>query len=135
MESVPARDALHRLIDGLQTLMREHIALARAELKDDLRDTGRDLLVGAAGVPALAAGYLLLMVAFGFLLSVWLPQWAAFGIVAVLNLGAGSAISLTWGRRVLKKRIALRRTGEELRKDKEWLASLKKNGGEQRLAQ
>src|SRR5207247_10025320 len=81
MESVPARDALQRLIDGLQTLMREHIALARAELKDDLRNTGRDLLVSAAGVPALAAGYLLLMVSIGFLLAVWNPQCAALGIL------------------------------------------------------
>ena len=131
MESVPARDALQRLIDGLQTLMREHIALARAELKDDLRNTGRDLLVSAAGVPALAAGYLLLMVSIGFLLAVWIPQWAAFGIVALVNLGAGGFLSMVWGKRVLKQRIELRRTGEELRKDKEWLASLKNNGSDQ----
>jgi uncharacterized membrane protein YqjE len=131
MESVPAKDALQRLIDGVQTLLREHIALARAELKDDLRNTGRDLIVSAAGVPALAAGYLLLMLAVGFLLAVWMPQWAAFGIVALANLGAGGFLSMVGGRRVLKQRIALRRTGEELRKDKEWLASLKNGGSEQ----
>ncbi|MCA1827447.1 MAG: phage holin family protein [Myxococcales bacterium] len=66
---MPSKDALQRLIDGLQTLIREHLALARAELKDDARTMGRDLLVGAAGVPALAAGYLLLMMAIGYLPS------------------------------------------------------------------
>jgi len=50
-----SRDALQRLLDGLQTLIREHLALARFELKEDVRDMGRDLLVGASGVPALAA--------------------------------------------------------------------------------
>jgi uncharacterized membrane protein YqjE len=125
MAAPPTLDALQRLIDGLQTLMREHIALARVELKQDLRETGRDLAVSAAGVPALAAGYLLFMAAIAFLLATWMPQWAAFGIVALVNLGTGSIISLVWGRRVLKTRLELRRTGEELRKDKQWLASLK----------
>ncbi len=104
MESVPPREALQRLVDGLQTLMREHVALARAEFKEDLRDTGRDLLVSAAGVPALAAGYLLLMVAAAFLLALWIPQWAAFGIIALVNLGAGGFVSLVWGRRALQQR-------------------------------
>lgn len=121
----PSLDALQRLIDGLQTLLREHIALVRAEVKEDLRNTGRELLVGAAGVPALAAGYLLLTIALAFLLAVWIPQWAAFGIVALANLGAGAILTLLWGRRALRQGLSLPCTGEELRKDKEWLAALK----------
>ena len=35
LPAVPPRDALARLIDGVQTLFREHLALAKAELKDD----------------------------------------------------------------------------------------------------
>jgi uncharacterized membrane protein YqjE len=118
-------DALQRLLDGLQTLIREHLALARFELKEDVRNMGRDLLLGAAGVPALAAGYLLSMMALGYLLAVWLPVWAAFGIVALANLGAGSFLSFVWGRRAMQKRVELRKTSEELKKDKEWLAALK----------
>jgi uncharacterized membrane protein YqjE len=133
--TVPSKDALERLIDGLQTLLREHIALARAELKEDLRNTGRELLVSAAGVPALAAGYLLFMIALGFLLAIWIPQWAAFGIVGLVNLGAGSFLSLVWGRRALRQRIGMRRTGEELRKDKEWLASLRSGDPRAALSQ
>ena len=132
---MPSKDALQRLLDGLQTLIREHLALARLELKDDLRAMGRDLLVGAAGVPALAAGYLLLMIAIGYLLGLWLPDWAAFGIVALANLGAGGAVTFAGVRKVTKKRIALTKTGEELQADRSWLASLKEgtraegNGG------
>src|SRR5438105_6894219 len=91
--SMPSKDAFQRLIDGLQTLIREHLALARAELKEDVRSVGRDAVVGAAGVPALLAGYLLLMIALAYLLAIWLPLWAAFGIVAAVNLGAGGALS------------------------------------------
>jgi len=112
------KDALQRLIDGLQTLVREHLALARAEL-------GRDALVGASGMPALAAGYLLSMIAIGYLLALWMPQWAAFAIVAAVNLGAGGALTLRGVRKVMRRRLDLERTGEELKRDKQWLASLK----------
>ena len=110
-------------------------------MKEELRNTGRELLVSAAGVPALAAGYLLLTIALGFLLAVWIPQWAAFGIVALANLGAGAILTLFWGRRALRQRLSLPRTGEELRRDKEWLAALKKGQralpwrGEMRMSQ
>jgi uncharacterized membrane protein YqjE len=123
--SSTSKDAFQRLVDGLQTLIREHLALARAEIKDDLRNLGRDLAVAGAGVPALAAGYLLLMIAVGFLLSVWMPTWAGFGIVALVNLGAGGAITYAGVRRMMRQRIELPRTGAELQRDKQWLASVK----------
>jgi uncharacterized membrane protein YqjE len=121
----PGRDALQRLIDGVQTLIREHMALARAELKEDLRGMGRDLLAGAAGLPALAAGYLLLMVAIGYLFALWLPAWAAFGIVAVANLATGAAITYAGVRKVMAKRVDLQRTADELQRDKQWLSTMK----------
>jgi uncharacterized membrane protein YqjE len=123
--TMPSRDALHRLLDGLQTLIREHLALARVELKQDLRTMGKDLATGAAGVPALGAGFLLLMFALASLLSIWLPAWAAFGIVAVVNLAIGAAITWSASRRVVHDRIELPRTAEEIRRDREWMAALK----------
>ena len=127
--TVPSRDALHRLLDALQTLIREHLALARVELKQDLRTMGRDLATGAAGVPPLAAGFLLLMFAIASLLSIWLPAWAAFGIVALVNLVAGGAITLSGSRRVAHSRIELPCTAEEIRRDREWMAALKNPAG------
>jgi uncharacterized membrane protein YqjE len=123
-QPIASKDALQRLLDGLQTLIREHLALARVEIKDDLRSMARDGAVGAAGVPALAAGYLLMMIAIAYLLALWLPIWAAFGIVALINLGVGAAMSLAGLRKVMRQRPGLHRTNEELKKDKAWLAGL-----------
>jgi uncharacterized membrane protein YqjE len=123
-QPIASKDALQRLLDGLQTLIREHLALARVEIKDDLRSMARDGAVGAAGVPALAAGYLLMMIAIAYLLALWLPIWAAFGIVALINLGVGAAMSLAGLRKVMRQRPGLHRTSEELKKDKAWLAGL-----------
>ena len=122
--TIPTRDALQRLLDALQTFIREHLALARAELKEDLRTMGRDLATSAVGVPPLAAGYLLLMFAIGWLLAVWLPNWAAFGIVALVNLAAGGILGWKGTRRVMRDRPALPNTAEELRRDREWASSL-----------
>ena len=127
--TVPSRDALHRLLDALQTLIREHLALARVELKQDLRTMGRDLATGAAGVPLLAVGFLLLMFAIASLLSIWLPAWAAFGIVALVNLAAGGAITWSGSRRLAHSRIGLPCTAEEIRRDREWMAALKNPAG------
>src|SRR6202165_284297 len=101
--TMPSRDALQRLLDGLQMFIREHLALARSEMKADLRAMGRDLAVCAAGVAGVVAGYLLFMIATGYLLSVWLPQWAGFGIVALLNLGAGGSLTLAGLYRVRRE--------------------------------
>src|SRR5258708_19445499 len=121
-QPIASKDALQRLLDGLQPLIRERLALARAEIKADVRSMARDGAVGAAGVPALAAGYLLLMIAIAYLLAGWLPIWAAFGIVALVNLGVGAAMSLFGLRKVMRQRPGMHRTGEEWKKDKAWLA-------------
>ncbi len=123
--SLPPKDAFQRLIEGLQAFIREHLALARAEAKDELRALARDLVVAAAGLPFLLVGYLLLMLATGFALALLLPHWAAFGIVAAVNLGTGAVLTLILGRRLARKRVALPRTGEELQRDKRWVAQLK----------
>ena len=122
---LPSKDAFQRLIEGLQTFIREHLALARAEAKDELRTLLRDLAVAAAGVPFLLVGYLLLMIAAGFALALVLPSWAAFGIVAAVNLAAGGALTFVLGGRVARKRLALPATGEEIQRDKQWVAELK----------
>jgi uncharacterized membrane protein YqjE len=126
---VPPRDALARLIDGVQTLFREHLALAKAELKDDVRRAGRSVLFSAAGLPPLFVGYVLLMVAIALLLQLVLVAWAAFGIVALLNLVLGGALTVAFGAKVRAEKLALVRTQQELRRDKEWLSSMRGGNG------
>ena len=118
------RDALARLIEGVQTLFREHLALAKVELREDLRRTGRSLLLSAAGIPPLFVGYLLLMVAIALLIALALPGWAAFGIVAIANLAGGGIATAAFAAKARREKLALPRTGEELRRDREWLSAI-----------
>jgi len=125
--AVSPRDALGRLLDGVQTLFREHLALAKTELKDDLRRAGRDLLVSAAGLPPLLVGYVLLMVALALLLALALPGWLAFAVVGLVNVIAGGTMTLGFMRKAKQDKIALPRTEEELRRDREWLGSVRES--------
>jgi uncharacterized membrane protein YqjE len=125
---VSPRDALARLLDGVQTLFREHLALAKTELKDDLRRAGRDVLLSAAGLPPLLVGYVLLMVALALLLAQAIPGWVAFAVVAVVNLIAGGLLTVTFMSKARQDKIALPRTEQELRRDKEWLTSVRDGG-------
>jgi uncharacterized membrane protein YqjE len=119
-----AKEALQRLIDGFQTLVREHLALAKVELKDDIRRMGRDVVLSAAGLPALFVGYVLFMAGIALVIALALPTWLAFLIVGVLNLGAGGALTAAFGVKARTERVGLPRTTEEIKRDKEWLASM-----------
>src|SRR3954463_14687092 len=124
LASAQTRDALNRLIDGFQTLVREHLALAKIELKEDVNRMARSLVLSAAGVPALIAGYMLLNIAIALLLATVIASWVAFGIVALVNLGAGSA--LTWGfeKKGREMRFSWRTPGADLRRAGEFFSAL-----------
>jgi uncharacterized membrane protein YqjE len=123
--SAQTRDALNRLIDGFQTLVREHLALAKIELKEDLNRMARSVMLSAAGLPALVAGYMLLNIAIALLLATVMASWAAFGIVALVNLGAGAALTVVFGKKAKETRIKLSETESELRRNREMLSGLK----------
>lgn len=109
-------DAVGRLIDAVQLLVREHLELARAEMKQDARSLGRHLALAALGVPAVLAGWILAMAALA--LSLPLPRAPAFGLVAGLNLGGGLALSAAGLRKARREDLRLRRSREELRRDR-----------------
>ena len=122
----PVKDSFQRLVDGLQHFFREHLALARLELRDDLKRIIKDVAFSAAGLPLLFVGYVMLMVALGFLLGLWLQNWAAFGIVALVNLAGGAALTVIFGKRIGQQdKLELNRTTEEMHRTKEWVATLR----------
>jgi uncharacterized membrane protein YqjE len=124
LASPHARDALNRLIDGFQTLVREHLALAKVELKEDLKRMGRSVALSLAGIPALLAGYLFLNVAIALLLATIIPSWVAFGLVAIVNLAAGSALTIVFAKKAKETTISLSSTEEELRRNREMISNV-----------
>jgi uncharacterized membrane protein YqjE len=128
MAELGYQDSIGGLVRGilvdLRQLMREEIALARVELREQ---AGRaKLAAGALGVAAvaLAFGGTFLLVAIAVAVADlfdW-PVWAGFLTVAVL-LGITGMVMLSAGRRRLRSVHAVpEQTVETLKENSEWIA-------------
>ncbi|ALG83507.1 phage holin family protein [Gordonia phthalatica] len=95
------------------TLFRAEIALAKAELVREAKKAGMGSgLIIVAAVLLLYAS-LFFFVFLGFLLAIWLPEWAAFGIVFLVLLIVAIGLILA-GYLFLKKLRAPEKTIESV---------------------
>jgi len=81
-------------LDDARELFREEIALAKAELRDEMSKVAASALRFGAGGAALwfAAMFLCVTIALGISALAGWPAWAGFGLVAVVLAIAGLAL-------------------------------------------
>jgi len=111
-----------QVIDDIRELFREEVALARAELRQEMSVLSGAAIQMAAGAIAglFALFFLLTALALGIAdLANW-PAWAGYLVVAAL-LGVGAAVALQVGRRRVRSVSAVPQTVESLEETKEWL--------------
>jgi hypothetical protein len=109
------------LADQISSLVRQEVALFKAELLEKLGLIGRG--VGAIAIGALIAfsGWLALVAAAVLGLAIVLAPWLSALIVGLALLGAGAAL-LYFGRsRLDAEALAMRRTLKSLREDEAWV--------------
>lgn len=127
-EAPSLSEAFRRLTDGIQRLIRDHLALVRTELRQDLKAAGRDVALALLGVPSLLVGYALLMFALAFLLAPSVGQAAAFAIVGAGNVLFGGLLAFVFGRRLTTRdKPDLDRVTTQLKEDGRWLRDLRRN--------
>ncbi len=127
-EAPSLSEAFGRLTDGIQRLIRDHLALVRTELRQDLKAAGRDVALALLGVPSLLLGYALLMVAIAFVLVPFTGNAGAFAIVGAVNLLAGGVLAWVFGRRLATRdKPDLDRLTTQLKEDGRWLRDLRRN--------
>ena len=115
-------DLSRGLLEDTRDLIREEIALARTEIRQEMaaaRSVG--VAFGGAAVAALL-GSALLCVALGGGLAALLdwPAWAGYGIVALLLLG-GSYALVRYGLTTLSGIRTLPKTTETLKENVRWM--------------
>ena len=121
-------EALKRVADGVSSLVKEHLALARAELRQDLRAAGRDAALAAAGVPLALVGWALLMIALSVALAPVVGYAGGFALVGGLNLVAGALVSAIFLRRLATtSRPDLEHTTRQIQEDRRWLRNLRQS--------
>jgi integral membrane sensor domain MASE1 len=115
-------DLFHNLVADTRDLVREEIALARAEIREEMSKVGA--VATAFGGAALAGsiGVILLCIALGgaiaFLVN-W-PPWAGYGLVAIVLLTMAALLGFYGWRRLAAFR-GLPRTAATVKENFEWI--------------
>jgi uncharacterized membrane protein YqjE len=102
------------------TLIRQEVALAKAEMKQKGTEVGKDVGMMAAGGALAYAGLLALIATVIIILAEFIPWWLSALIVSLVVLGVGGLL-LQRGMSALKQTsMAPEQTIETLKEDKEW---------------
>jgi len=117
-------DLFRQLAQDSATLVRQEMALAKAELRENVKSVARDtakIAVGAvlAGVGALVlVGFLVLLLgdAIG-------KYWAGALIVGILLVAIGGFLAMSAMKRLKQDSITPEQTLQTLKEDKQWLQS------------
>jgi hypothetical protein len=112
-----------KIVDDVRELFREEVALARAEVRQEMSEYSRAAIRFAGG--AVAAGFatlfLLLGIAQGFAMLIGWPVWTGYIVLAIL-LGIGAFIAIQSGRtRVRTVPAVPPQTVATLKETKEWI--------------
>lgn len=122
------KPAFERLADGVSTLVKQHIELARYEATRDIRTATRRMAILGACALIGGVGYLFLL-ATGVLLAGWLGGWLAAwicaAVIASAHLGVGGVMGRKYSKKLrAEKPVDLAQLGDELNKDKQWLQQI-----------
>jgi uncharacterized membrane protein YqjE len=102
------------------TLIRQEVALAKAEIKEKGSEVGKDVGMMAAGGLLAYAGLLALIATIIIILAEFMDWWLSALIVSIVVLGIGGLL-VQRGMSALKQtNMKPEQTIETLKEDKEW---------------
>ena len=111
---------LSGLLTDLQGMVRGEIALARAEVKEDVSTAGR-----AAGELAAAAflgltGFIFLMLGATYVLNIWMRMWIAAAIVGLVLLAIAAILGMNGKSKLSATSLKPDRTIDSVKETTEW---------------
>lgn len=118
-EEPSATSLLGRLIEDVTALLRNEIALARAELMESGHRALGGIGAVAIGGGVLLAGGLTVIAALVLGLAEFMEPWLAALIVGVVLAAVGFGMLSAGKRRLKPSDLALKRTQQSLREDKQ----------------
>src|SRR5690606_1210009 len=115
-------DVLRSTLKDAQDLIRTEMALARVELRGEVKRAGGGIaaLAGAAVAAVLALVFLLTTVAWALYAGFGWPVWAGFAVVTVL-MAITAAVLAAIGRSRLAAERPMRMTMESLKENLPWM--------------
>jgi hypothetical protein len=115
-------DVIKNAIRDAQDLVLSEVALAKAEVREEVRrvSVGAGLLAGAALAAAVAVIFLMTTVALAIAVLLGWPLWSGFGIVTVFVALAAGALGYIGKKRITAARH-MPRTVDALKENIEWM--------------
>ena len=80
----PIKALIAAAVTDLQRLIKAQVALAKLELQQSGRAAGKTSLVIVGALSMAGVGGLFLLVTLAYVIAIWLPVWAGFGIVTLV---------------------------------------------------
>jgi hypothetical protein len=117
----PVAALLSDLAGETSTLVRQEIALFKAELSEKLGRTGVGAGALAAGAVIAFSGWLALVAAAILGLSHLLAPWLSAVIIGILVIALGAGLALFGKSRLKADALVPRRTLNSLREDEAWI--------------
>jgi Putative Actinobacterial Holin-X, holin superfamily III len=129
MDAAPSNSepSLAQLLTGIvndaKELMRQELALAKHEIREDLRRTKAAMLSLGIGIGVAAIGGLLLILMLVHLLNALagLPLWACYGIVGGLFLFIGGVLLLIAKNTIARIDVVPPQTVETMKENVQWI--------------
>ena len=115
-------DVIKNAIRDAQDLVRSEVALAKAEVRQEVRraSVGAGLLAGAALAAVMAVIFLMTTVALAIAVLLGWPVWSGFGMVTVLVALAAGVLGYI-GRKQITAARHMPRTVDALKENIEWM--------------
>jgi putative superfamily III holin-X len=116
------RGLIQGVLEDTRDLIRAELALARAEIREEVAAVTMVATAFGGAVFAGALGVMLLALTIGGAIAYMLswPSWAGYGIVAVALMGAAWLL-VSYGRAQLKKIRTLPKTTQTMKENLEWI--------------
>jgi hypothetical protein len=111
------------IVNDAKELLRQELALAKHEIREDLRKTAIAMLSLGVGIGVAAIGGLLLIIMLVHLLNALagLPLWACYGIVGGLFLIIGGVLLLIAKNTIARIDVVPPQTVETMKENVQWI--------------
>ena len=108
------------LLSDLQGMVRGEIALARAEVKEDVSTAGKAVSALAAAAFLGLTGFIFLMLGATYLLNIWMRMWIAAAIVGAVLVVIAAILGMSAKSKLSAANLRPDQTIDSVKETREW---------------
>ena len=108
------------LLKDLQDLVRGEVALAKAEIKEDVSTAGKGVAALATAAFFGLTGFIFLMLGLTYLLNIWMRMWIAAAIVGLALVLIAAVLGMSGKNKLSASNLKPEQTIDSLKEDQQW---------------